>query len=186
MPGLGVHRRRRPLGIVDDLLDHRARHRLLLEPAHAAARVDQFLKVHAPLSVCSCGLVRPDGKRTGQPRQAQAGSGGLLLDRRKLQAAAATESPRTLCCSIKRATRPDSLRLLDKVAQEGGAGRIALLRSDRLLYGGKLTIENAGAGKLFHICQKPRTQTGQCLQPLIAKLREAPRSRLRHAARSHA
>ena len=64
-----------------------------------------------------------------------------------------------------------SLRLLHKVSQEGGACRVALLRADSLLYGGELAVENAGAGKLFHIRQKSGTQASQCLQPLITKLR---------------
>ncbi len=47
MPGLGVHRGRRPLGHLDDLLDGRPGHRLLLEPAHAFACLYQRLEFHS-------------------------------------------------------------------------------------------------------------------------------------------
>jgi hypothetical protein len=47
MPGLGVHRGRRALGDLDDLLDNRARHRLLLETAYASASLYQRLEIHS-------------------------------------------------------------------------------------------------------------------------------------------
>src|SRR5438552_3586496 len=55
MPGLGVHRRRRAFGDLQDFLDHRPRHGLVLETAHALAGLDQRLEFHclAPVSLQS-------------------------------------------------------------------------------------------------------------------------------------
>jgi len=53
MPGLGVHRRGRTLGDVEDLLDDLARHRLFAESPHAAPGLHQFLEIH----VCAPALV---------------------------------------------------------------------------------------------------------------------------------
>ncbi len=56
MPGLGVHRGRRALGAFDDRLDHRARHRLVLETTHAATRRNQrFNSTSRP----PCPLISP-------------------------------------------------------------------------------------------------------------------------------
>jgi len=49
VPRLAVHRRRRAFGILDDLADHRFRHRLVPETPDAAAAVHQFLKIHESL-----------------------------------------------------------------------------------------------------------------------------------------
>ncbi|MEY9726558.1 hypothetical protein ABIA07_002459 [Bradyrhizobium yuanmingense] len=66
MPGLGVHRRGRALGALDDRLDHRARHRLVLETTHAAARLDQRLEFHpVNLPARSSGLATHAGCRCG-------------------------------------------------------------------------------------------------------------------------
>jgi hypothetical protein len=51
MPGLGVHRRRRALGDLDDVLDDGAGDRLLGEPAHALAGLNQRLEIHPLHSV---------------------------------------------------------------------------------------------------------------------------------------
>src|ERR1044072_1985072 len=51
MPGLGIHRRPRTLGDVDDFLDDGAGNRLLLESAHAPAGLNQRLEVHSLHSV---------------------------------------------------------------------------------------------------------------------------------------
>ena len=54
MPGLGVHRRRRAFCNLQDFLDHRPRHGLVLETAHALARLDQRLEFHCFLCFLRC------------------------------------------------------------------------------------------------------------------------------------
>ena len=49
VPGLRIHRRRRPLGDLDDLFDNRARHRLGLETAYTSASVYEFFEIHGIL-----------------------------------------------------------------------------------------------------------------------------------------
>jgi hypothetical protein len=49
VPRLAVHRRWRALGILDDLADHRLRHRLVPKTPDAAAAVHQLLKIHEVL-----------------------------------------------------------------------------------------------------------------------------------------
>src|SRR5947208_9236633 len=52
------------------------------------------------------------------------------------------------------------LRLLDKVAQEGKAGGVLFWRTDRLLHGGELAVENARAGELRGDIDEPGAQPG--------------------------
>ena len=46
VPGLGVHRRRRALGDLDDIRDDGTGDRLLRKPAHALAGLNQRLEIH--------------------------------------------------------------------------------------------------------------------------------------------
>src|SRR5438477_3929541 len=68
--------------------------------------------------------------------------------------------------------QPGFLRLLDKVAQKGGAGGIGPHRADRLLHGGELPVENACAGQFLEIRQQPRAQAGERVHLVVDELLE--------------
>ena len=53
------------------------------------------------------------------------------------------------------------LGLLDEVAQQRGAGGIAAGGADRLLHGGELAVQDAGARQLLDIGEQPRPQPGK-------------------------
>src|SRR5437868_7302445 len=75
---------------------------------------------------------------------------------------------------------PGFLRLLDKVAQKGGAGGIASRRADRLLHGGELPVENARTGQFLQIRQQPRPQPGERVHLVVDELLEcSPAAALR-------
>src|SRR5208283_1203549 len=66
--------------------------------------------------------------------------------------------------------KPGFLRLLDEVAQEGGAGGVALRSADRLLHGGELAVENSGAGQLLEIAEEAGPQAGQRVHLVVDEL----------------
>src|SRR5207237_3293212 len=66
--------------------------------------------------------------------------------------------------------QPGFLRLLDKVAQKGGAGGIGPRRADRLLHGGELPVENACAGQFLEIRHEPRAQTRERVHLIVDEL----------------
>jgi len=51
--------------------------------------------------------------------------------------------------------------VLDGVAQEGGAGLGRLGRADRLLHGGEVALQDAGAGELLEVLQQARLEAGE-------------------------
>jgi hypothetical protein len=61
-------------------------------------------------------------------------------------------------------------RFLDKVAQEGSAGGVAAQRSDGLLHGGELTIEDARAGQFCEVAQQAGAQAGERIELVVGEL----------------
>ena len=58
------------------------------------------------------------------------------------------------------------LRLLDEVAKQRGAGRVALRRADRLLYRGEAAVKDARAGQRLEVLQQARLEAGERVQPV--------------------
>ena len=83
---------------------------------------------------------------------------------------AATDRPRTLCRSIRRATRPEAFASSTKSREERGARFVLPGSPNGLLHGGEPRVDNPCPGKLFDVRQEAWPQASESVQSIANEL----------------